>query len=189
MRNSEVYRIATNPSYSIATGILLGTGVGNAAYNNIVRDIPGPGISSGNGASGSKIYNNTVVRNQYGITTGNTSGTIIRNNIAVSNSAAPYYDWGNTSNLTASNNLCNVTNTVCSAVGSPSFVDANQNNFRLQTGSAAIDTGMTLSDMPARDMLGTQRPQGSAWDLGSYESGAVSTTPPPAPPENVRIIR
>jgi hypothetical protein len=36
--------------------------------------------------------------------------------------------------------------------------------------SQVIDTGITPSGIPAYDMVGEDRPQGAAWDLGPFES-------------------
>jgi hypothetical protein len=48
------------------------------------------------------------------------------------------------------------------------FVNAAQLDFHLQSGSVAIDKGVTLSSVPY-DFDGLSRPQGSAYDLGAYE--------------------
>jgi parallel beta-helix repeat protein len=187
VRYSEIYNIRTNPSYSIATGVLLGTGVGNVAYGNVVHDIDGGGLVSGNGASDSKIYNNTAVRNRWGIATGNTSSPVIRNNIMVGNTDAQFYDWGSTSSIVFSNNLCSSSGTGCASVGDPMFVNTSGNDFTLRSGSPAIDRGMTLSDIPATDGIGTPRPQGSGWDIGAFEYSTGGTSSAPAAPNNLRI--
>lgn len=193
IRNSQVYNINAVSSGALTTGILLGTGTGNMAYNNVVRDIGvvgyGLGISTGNNASGSKIYNNTVTRTYYGITTSNTSGPIIKNNVLFSNTGAHYNDYGNTSNASLANNLCSSSGTGCALVGDPLFVDIASNNYALQALSPAIDRGTTLTDMPAYDLNQTVRPQGAGWDLGAYEYGAGAVAVAPFPPTNVRIIR
>ena len=41
-------------------------------------------------------------------------------------------------------------------------------NFKIQSGSGAIDTGDTISGF-SDDYWGTTRPQDSAWDIGAYE--------------------
>ena len=56
------------------------------------------------------------------------------------------------------------------------FVDPAHNNYQLKPGSPAIDAGVTLWDVPT-DILGLARPQGLAYDIGSYE--AKQTTPVP----------
>ncbi|HEX8926484.1 MAG TPA: choice-of-anchor D domain-containing protein [Terriglobales bacterium] len=58
----------------------------------------------------------------------------------------------------------------------PLFVSASNGNFHLQSGSPAIDAGTTVQ--LASDFDGVLRPQGTAYDLGAYESisnGSAST--------------
>ncbi len=49
------------------------------------------------------------------------------------------------------------------------FTDAANHVYTLKTGSPAIDAGTTLTDV-TDDILGTSRPQGSAYDIGCYEA-------------------
>jgi hypothetical protein len=41
-------------------------------------------------------------------------------------------------------------------------------NAYLQTGSPAVDAGLTLTDVP-KDYAGTARPQGARFDIGAFE--------------------
>jgi len=50
----------------------------------------------------------------------------------------------------------------------PQFTNAGSNDFSPQPGSPAIDTGTTEPIVPT-DILGTTRPQGSAYDIGAFE--------------------
>lgn len=59
----------------------------------------------------------------------------------------------------------------------PKFVDVTTNNFQLQPGSPAIDTG--ANDGISRDIMQTPRPQGVAYDIGAYEFKGTVTQPPP----------
>jgi len=56
----------------------------------------------------------------------------------------------------------------------PRFTSPGGKNFQLKSGSPCLDAGSDLSSLVKRDLLGTARPQGSAFDLGAYEyvSGA-----------------
>ena len=58
-----------------------------------------------------------------------------------------------------------------SVTGTPAqlFVDPTDLDFQLAAGSPAIDAGLTLLDVPT-DILGVTRPQGSAYDIGCYET-------------------
>jgi len=57
--------------------------------------------------------------------------------------------------------------------GNPLFVDSSNNNFRLQSGSPAIDEGVDLSSVFgfSSDIDNAARPSGSGWDIGAYEFG------------------
>jgi hypothetical protein len=59
----------------------------------------------------------------------------------------------------------------------PSFVDLEGGNLRITENSPAIDAGMTLAEVTT-DILGVERPQGDAYDIGAYEytGSDVSTT-------------
>lgn len=53
------------------------------------------------------------------------------------------------------------------------FVNTGANDYRLQAGAPAIDAGRTSLNSvsaPATDILSVARPQGSAYDIGAYES-------------------
>ena len=71
--------------------------------------------------------------------------------------------------LTLTNNLFGV---------DPMFVNAGQEDFHLQPGSPAIDTGASV--MVATDFDGNPRPLGPAFDVGAYESTAPPVIPTPA---------
>ena len=69
--------------------------------------------------------------------------------------------------LTLSNNRINT---------DPKFVSVSNNDYHLQSGSPAIDTGASVA--LTTDFESNPRPQGSAVDLGSYESaGTIGITP------------
>jgi len=51
---------------------------------------------------------------------------------------------------------------------SPMFIEPGDENFRLKGGSPCVDAG-TLSDAPATDMVGVNRPQVLGVDMGAYE--------------------
>jgi hypothetical protein len=57
----------------------------------------------------------------------------------------------------------------------PSFVDAANKNFALQSGSPGIDAGQTISEVTV-DFAGAPRPQGSTYDIGAYEYGGTQGT-------------
>lgn len=54
-------------------------------------------------------------------------------------------------------------------IGNPHFVNPAEKNFHLLRGSAAIDKGIPLGEV-SHDKDGIKRPQGTAPDLGAFES-------------------
>lgn len=51
----------------------------------------------------------------------------------------------------------------------PLFVDSENSNYRLQPGSPCINAGTNTDGIPAEDIEGTIRPQGTGYDMGAYE--------------------
>src|SRR5262249_15662745 len=158
---------------SNAAGILLSSGTGNIAYDNLVWGNP-VGIRVAYNATNSQVLNNTVYANtassgQIGIwVSSGPSGTFVKNNISYQN-GTNLLDQG-TSSVFAGN-----------LTTDPLFVNAAANNFDLQGGSPAIDAGVTLSGVPD-DYRGTPRPQGVSYDIGASEYVQVQT---PAAPSNL----
>jgi len=107
------------------------------------------------------------------------SGTVATNMIfsgAVS-SATP-------SGLTFKGNIPN-TNPLFVNPGNATIDNLTMVNAALQSGSPAIDAGMTIADV-TNDYVGTARPQGSAYDIGAFES--VPSPSKPLPPTDVIAI-
>jgi hypothetical protein len=50
----------------------------------------------------------------------------------------------------------------------PQFVNPSANDFRLQSGSPAIDAGVSLAEVGS-DFNGVARPQRGAYDIGAFE--------------------
>jgi len=62
-------------------------------------------------------------------------------------------------------------------VADPLFVggaNPDVNDYKLQSNSPAIDAGISTAPTVTDDYWGTPRPQGSAYDIGAYESAASS---------------
>jgi hypothetical protein len=139
-------------------GILVWCGDSNMVYNNIVSGGT-YGFSIGGGATNAKVYNNTIYNNSsIGIDTVNSTGTIIKNNIIYQNGGGAINNAG--VGVIISNNL-----TI-----NPKFVDTSANDFRLQSGSPAVDTATNLlSEGVTIDYAGRSRPQGSGFDIGAFE--------------------
>ena len=157
-----------------AYGMVMATGSGNKAYNNIVvgqgsypvkytgcMQLYGP-------ATAPLLYHNTCYDVTTGVEVGDSgvSAAEIINNIFAT-LTTPVSDFG--TSTARSTNLCPSAATGCSVTGSPSFTDAAALNFSLQAGSTARDAGADLSATVATDYIGTARCQGSACDIGAYE--------------------
>ena len=147
-------------------------GGGHKIYNNIIYrsgDEAGFGgikISKANSSDSNQIYNNTIhdIKNSSASAikiTASTGTHLVKNNIA-------YLAGKGISGGSQSNNL----NT------NPSFYNAAKGDFRVLSGSAAIDKGVILTQVPI-DFAGAQRPAGSSHDIGVYETGASSALAAP----------
>ncbi len=168
IRNNMIYNNAK--AGARGPGIGLYTGSGQRAYNNLIWGNQ-EGIAIGEGATNSKVHNNSIYKNaRYGILIDPLSNSAeVLNNIVFAN-AAGILNQGTGSIL--QNNLADT---------DPKFVDPASADFRLQNGSPAIDAG-TASDIVATDFHGTKRPQGTAVDIGALEIAGDRDTVAPAAP-------
>ena len=172
VRNSRIYN---NSIESASTaGILLASGKGNMAYNNLVYNNRGHGIQVGNGSIGAKVYNNTIYRNwngiQVGVGTGSATKTIIKNNISYKN-RKNYENIGKDTLI--SSNLMDGTD--------PLFVNASNGDFHTQgtnPKSPAIDAGEPLLTEVRTDFDGNARGQGNPYDIGAFEFNPLAVGAP-----------
>jgi serralysin len=172
VRANRVYR---NGVRSEGFGVLLGSGGGNAAFNNLIYGNRG-GIQVAHGAPrDTLVFNNTVVGNgSWGgiVVQAETAATQIKNNIVYGSGGD---DLSNAAPTTVfDRNLVGV---------DPRFIDATSGNFGLQATSPAINQGVALPQVPT-DFDGASRPVGGAYDIGAHEHGGAGR--PPAP-TNLRI--
>jgi parallel beta-helix repeat protein len=143
---------------SNSSGIIMGTGTGNTVYGNLVYGSNANGITLMTSCNGCRLYNNTVYGSPgYGVYAGGQNGFII-NNISYSNSGGNILNSG--TGMVISNNITN----------DPTLVNPSAGDFRLQSGSIAIDKGVDLrSEGVTTDIDGVARPKGSAFEIGAYE--------------------
>jgi hypothetical protein len=138
--------------------------------NNVIHHVEDFGVHpyDDTEASGWKIINNTVAFAGRGIL--QAPNGVTRNNV-VFNTRGADYDIRGSGNV-LSNNLSfdagEETGENGVTVADPKFVNATADDYRLQTGSPAINAG-TATGAPAADFLGITRPQGSGIDIGAYE--------------------
>jgi parallel beta-helix repeat protein len=155
--------------------------------NNIVFNNPMTGIYIPGEVKNVKIYNNTIFGNHSTpvILDGppdDVSNVVIKNNIidltrtdgGAQAKKHAYVDVENPT-VTLENNLYwpgppkfTKTSDRSPVTGDPRFVNPAAGDFHLQRGSAAIDKGTAVPEVP-EDKESVRRPQGQAFDIGAYE--------------------
>lgn len=166
IRNNKIYANGRNSS-TTSYGIVIAWGTNNQIYNNLIYDNLYGGVQDYTGAETTKYYNNTITGNVRGFDLQfYSSGATLTNNIVYNNSSADITDFGGTGTPTQTTNL----------TSNPTFVNAGADDYHLQAGSAARNTGTTVATV-ATDYDGVARPQGAFYDIGAYEYDEGS--PPP----------
>lgn len=178
--------ITGNVVYNCRQGVALSSETGgllknilvanNVLYNNRFAGINVSPWGYDGPRENIRIVNNTVYGNgENGIRIGtrNIYRVDIHNNL-IANNNGPALNAVNAGLITTSyNNLVlgkNPGNILSGTFeGDPRFVGASTGNFRLGSGSAAINKGRTVAEVPA-EILGTLGPMGGAYDVGAYES-------------------
>lgn len=149
--NNLIYHNGSAPTAGQAPGVRIG----------------GPGVSNIN-LWNNTIYGNKGLQNGYGVIVGAGSNIAIQNNIVFGNAAGEILDRG--TGAIVDKNL----------TGDPMFLKPDEQDFRLQAHSPAIDAGALLRKVTT-DFWNTPRPQGAAYDIGAYEAKASDSESPQAP--------
>ena len=167
-------------NHGSAPGILLSSGDGNMAYNNVVYGNNNGIVVENNNPTNTKVFNNTIYKNQEGggiNIEAQSTGAIVKNNFILWEFGSGITDKG--VNTTEDKNLeidFDITPTY-----DPKFRDAANFDFHLEAGSPAIDEGAILSEVQD-DYDGLARPQGAVHDVGAFEFPGGGGDPPPAAP-------
>ncbi|MGE4092153.1 MAG: right-handed parallel beta-helix repeat-containing protein [Candidatus Binatia bacterium] len=142
-------------------------------------------LGARNNPSGRDIYIESA-------TTANNS--VVRN--SVFDPAAVRIQWGSGAVYGSLNEFSGATGKGQGSIqANPRFVDIANKDFRLTPSSSAVNTGLTHSvynifqqrygiDI-SKDVNGTSRPQGGAFDIGAYEFVSTTALQPPAAPSNL----
>ncbi len=152
--------------------------------NNVVFNNPDSGIFIRGIVSNVEIYNNTLFGNKetdlliYGKTRDVTHVEIKNNVFDLTNSnsnAFHVFNEEENASFVLENNLywpkplrLHKLSDTSPVIGDPRFANPGEKDFHLLSGSAAIDRGITLAEVP-HDKDGIKRPQGDAFDLGAFE--------------------
>ena len=166
---------------------------GDSNYSCIF--VPADTNAGPTGSGTVEIYNNTLYHcgSHGGVDSGaiitGTDGSVhvrLRNNIVYQDSGttAPYLGTHTLFNfLSGSNNIwfgkgSGPSQTTGNVAADPKFSNVGGSDFHLQSGSPAIDGGVSIAGL-VRDRDGTPRPQGNSFDIGAYEyyQGAQASKP------------
>jgi hypothetical protein len=139
-------------------GILISSGNNNLASNNVSYHSNTEGIKL-YGGTGARVYNNTFYNNRLDCALNSQDNLTFQNNICWRNGNDSLHQARGSA--TQSNNLFGT---------NPLFVNPDAGDFHLQSGSPAINAGVTLSEVTTA-FDGASRPQGGRYDIGAYEYG------------------
>lgn len=178
----------------------------NLLYNNHASGISLYRIDGGGGSTGNVVVNNTILqaadaRWAINIADGSTGNTLLNNilynahsfrgsiTVEADSLAGLMSDYnvvidrfstdGGGTRMTLAQWRAATGQDAHSIIAAPAdlFVDPTAGDYRLKTGSPAIDRG-TASQAPPQDIAGTARPSGAAVDIGAYERAAAQIGTP-----------
>ena len=141
-------------------------------YNNVVKDTGSYGIfcderSTPSTVSGFNFINNTIINSaEHGLALYADLVPLnhVKNNIIVQSNEDYVRILNGNVDVEMENNL------FANNVTDIQFVDAAAADYRLQAGSAAVETGIDVSSFNiTADRAGTIRPYGDAYEIGAFE--------------------
>jgi hypothetical protein len=171
------------------TGVMIANSINVTIKNNVLKAYTGVNEGGTGINQGMKIVNNTMIGSlvftdtyyPMGVVVGSTDD-IIKNNIFYNFKSHIIWTTQNSDNYT--NNIAYRSDgaapqlSYCSSgcmVADPVFTDPDNNDFRLQSTSPAINAGATLPYV-TDDHDDTSRPQGIAFDIGAFEYLTASSS-------------
>jgi len=192
MEDIRIHDNLLSGSLPLRNNILLGGSDGGTevlgtiyVYNNIIVGAQGQGLRINDPQGTVFVQHNVLYNNgslgfdgkgQIYIEQAGAGKVTLQNNILYAGPGQTYYDFGPgvaPSALKASHNLwynggqCPAWDGGCVSAD-PGFVDLASGDFHLKAGSPAINVGVGTD--VRLDFIGVSRPQGSAPDIGAFES-------------------
>jgi len=161
LRNNIIANVTLKPCLRIYTTQALGVQL----FNNTIYGCAAEAVNADPGAV-ITMTNNALLNNNAG-----------GNQVALGIITASFNAYSGT--------FGNVACTSClSGLTSNAFTNVTSEDFTLPADSVLIDKGTTIASF-SNDYIGTQRPQGPAWDIGAYEFTTANHVP--SPPQNLRL--
>jgi hypothetical protein len=187
IRYNTVYNINSNSS-GVKAGITSNGGDELQIYGNLIYNVQGEAIAIPSGSSNVSIYHNTAISNTKQALFVAGSNTEVRNNIF----------WGargdmniNTSTRGNSNLFINgasggrySSSGDITASAASVFVDHSKRNYRLKSGSPAINRGVNISGY--NKGISGQSVSGRP-DIGAFQYGSSPTPSSPPPVSNLKV--
>ncbi|MFN6946079.1 MAG: DNRLRE domain-containing protein [Cytophagaceae bacterium] len=184
-------------------GIQLGEGTSARCYNNIINKGKGNGIIVLTDRS-NYVYNNLVInaemRGMFCDSRGATQGSefVFLNNTFINPGIGGIWQYSSTTKNVIYNNIitgphASVTlkngatadqknNLFVANINEVGFANPGGGDYRLKSGSQAIDAGYNVSSYGVNfDLAGNGRPAGKGFDIGAYEYGGTQAPAPVEP--------
>jgi len=187
--NNLIYNNVKSPAYNEPAVSLCGDAAtkvyNNVFYNN--TDTSGANKTGGikDWGSGAGIINNIFYNNGTG---SNDHGAIW--SLSGEDSGTPSYNY--IYPTTCGSGSCKTGTNVkssCYATGNcPGFVNIAAGDFRLLSGSPAVNAGTVLGVTFSIDIEGSTRGLDGAWDLGAYEFGGGVVSGVPGAPTGLHLV-
>lgn len=141
----------------------------NLIVHNAASDGGGVFVTSFAPTCQALLVNNTIVDNGSGVEAWQYADVTLTNNLIAGHASGLGTKTPFTGTITADHNLFWNTTEPIVGVGAVQQDPLLTADYHLDEGSPAVDKGLTIPWL-AVDLKGTARPQGSAYDIGAFES-------------------